>query len=127
MSTQSTEILAHKEELSYTGDKFKADGAYGATDGLHTVSWKFNEFKGRFWIECSLATTPTDSDWFAIPIGSGTDYKEYTSQTTITEANTFTVNAVWVRARVYRSAITPAPGSYSQATLGSVDTVLLNH
>ncbi len=47
--------------------------------------------------------------------------------TTITEAKTFTVNAVWVRARVDRSAITPAPGSYRQATLGSVDTVLLNH
>lgn len=127
MSTQSTEILAHKEELSYTGDKFKADGAYGATDGLHTVSWRLNAFKGRMWIECSLATTPAENDWFAIPIGSGTDYKEYATQTTITEATTFTVNAVWVRARVDRSAITPAPSSYSQATLGSVDTVLLNH
>ena len=126
MSTQSIEILTNKEELSYSGDTFKADGAYGATDGLHTVSWKLNAFKGRIFIECSLITDPGDSDWFAIPIGSGTDYKEYATQTTITEANTFTVNAVWVRARVDRSAITPAPGSYSQATLGSVDSVLLN-
>ena len=31
-------ILTNKEELSFTGEKFKGDGFYGYADGLHTIS-----------------------------------------------------------------------------------------
>ena len=93
---------------------------------MHTVSVHLTEFLGRIWIEATLVVEPTANDWFAIPIGSGTDYKEYAAQTTTTEAFNFTANAVWVRARVDRSAITPAPSSYDQTQHGTVDKVLLN-
>ena len=122
----SIEILGHQQELSYTGDKFKGDGYYGSGDGLHSVAWRLNDFLGRIWIEGTLALEPTSADWFAIPIGSGTDYKEYTAQTSETVVFNFTNNAVWVRARVDRSALDPAPSSYDQNTHGSVDSVLLN-
>ena len=81
---------------------------------------------GRIHLEGSLVTDPTASDWFAIPIGSGTDYKEYTAQTTITEAFNFTNNAVWVRARVDRSAVAGNPTVYDQLLHGTVEKVLLN-
>lgn len=122
----SIEILGHQQELSYTGNKFKGDGYYGSGDGLHSVAWRLNNFLGRIWIEGTLALEPTSADWFAIPIGSGTDYKEYTAQTSETVVFNFTNNAVWVRARVDRSALDPAPSSYDQNTHGSVDSVLLN-
>lgn len=124
--SDSIEILSHQAELSYTGNKYQGDGYYGASDGLHTVSVHLTEFLGRIWIEATLVVEPTANDWFAIPIGSGTDYKEYAAQTTTTEAFNFTANAVWVRARVDRSAITPAPSSYDQTQHGTVDKVLLN-
>lgn len=122
----SEEILSHTTELSYTGAKAKGDGYYGSGDGLHTVVFYLQEFLGRIHMEGSLVTEPTESDWFAIPIGSGTDYKEYIAQTTATEAFNFTNNAVWVRARVDRSALDPAPSEYSQALHGTVEKVLLN-
>lgn len=122
----SEEILSHTTELSYAGAKAKGDGYYGSSDGLHTVVFYLQEFLGRIYMEGSLATDPTDTDWFAIPIGSGTDYKEYIAQTTATEAFNFTNNAVWVRARVDRSALDPAPEAYSQALHGTVEKVLLN-
>jgi len=124
--SDSIEILSHTASLSYTGDKAKGDGYYNTSDGLHTVAWYLTNFLGRIYMEGSLVTEPTDGDWFVIPIGSGTDYKEYTSQTTVTEAFNFTNNAVWVRARVDRSALDPAPGSYDQSLHGTVEKVLLN-
>ena len=71
----SIEILSHTASLSYTGEKFKGDGYYNSSDGLHTTAWTLNNFLGRIWVEGSLATTPGDSDWYSIPIGGATDYK----------------------------------------------------
>jgi hypothetical protein len=122
----SIEILSHTASLSYTGEKFKGDGYYNSSDGLHTTAWTLNNFLGRIWVEGSLATTPGDSDWYSIPIGGATDYKEYTAQTSETVAFSFTGNHVWVRARVDRSALDPAPGSYDQSLHGTVEKVLLN-
>jgi len=122
----SIEILSHTASLSYTGEKFKGDGYYGVSDGLHTTAWTLNNFLGRIRLEASLATTPGDNDWYAIPIGSGTDYKEYTAQTSETVAFSFTGNHVWVRARIDRSALDPVPSEYNQALHGTVEKVLLN-
>ena len=124
--SNSIEILSHTAELSYAGAKAKGDGYYNTSDGLHTVAFYLKDFLGRIHLEGSLVTDPTASDWFAIPIGSGTDYKEYTAQTTITEAFNFTNNAVWVRARVDRSAVAGNPTVYDQSLHGTVEKVLLN-
>lgn len=53
-----------------TSDSVRADSFYGFTDGLHTVAIYMNNFTGRFFIEGTLATTPTADDWFTINIGN---------------------------------------------------------
>ena len=44
-------ILTNKEELSFTGEKFKGDGFYGYADGLHTISFHFSGFVGRLFVD----------------------------------------------------------------------------
>ena len=82
----------------FSSYKFKGDGWYGETDGLHTVLFVPNNvdgFKGIFKMQASLSTTPTEDDWTDIPnvsIGDGI--------VTLTDPSTFnfTGNYVWVRA-----------------------------
>ena len=56
---------------THTGDKFKGDGYYGRSDGLHTIQINLNDFIGTIAMEGTLASTPTDDDWFTIPLGTG--------------------------------------------------------
>ena len=39
-----------------TGEKFKGDGYYGRSDGLHTVQYTVSGFEGTIDIEATLAT-----------------------------------------------------------------------
>jgi len=124
--SNTVEILTHEASLNYTGDKAKGDGYYGSSDGIHTVAFYLKDFLGRIHLEGSLVTDPTASDWFSIQIGTATDYREYTAQTTGTVANTVTGNFVWIRARVDRSAVAGSPSSYVEADHGQLEKVLLN-
>jgi len=136
MSTTSINILPSQAELSYTGDKIKADGYYGQTDGLHTVSARVTNFVGRIYLEGSLATEPASTDWFPIYLTSGNSFRQYPVTSTpsgsnslgdtTTEAWTFRSNLLWIRARVDRSYISPAPANYDVADHGTVDKILLN-
>jgi hypothetical protein len=136
MSTTSINILPSQAELSYTGDKIKADGYYGQTDGLHTVSARVTNFVGRIYLEGSLATDPASTDWFPIYLTSGNSFRQYPVTSTpsgsnslgdtTTEAWTFRSNLLWIRARVDRSYISPAPANYDVAAHGTVDKILLN-
>jgi len=136
MSTTSINILPSQSVLSYTGDKQKADGYYGQTDGLHTVSARVTNFVGRIYLEGSLATDPASTDWFPIYLTSGNTFRQYPVTSvpsgsnnlgdTTTEAWTFRANLLWVRARVDRSYITPVPANYDVALHGTVDKILLN-
>jgi len=133
MSNVSYTMLINKAELSYTGDNIKADAFYGNTDGLHTVSVKFNDFVGRVYIEGTLATIPTENDWFTINLSSGTAYKQYPVNAAIptgtvgdtgTDGFTFRVNAIYLRAKIDRSHL--GAGAYSQVAHGRIDQILLN-
>lgn len=136
MSATSVTILSHQEELSYTGDKVKADGYYGQTDGLHTVSASLTNFVGRIHIEASLATEPTEGDWFPIYLTSGNSFREYPVDATpsgsnglgdtTVEAWTFRANILWLRARVDRSALNPLPTEYDVTLHGKVNKIFLN-
>ena len=97
------------------GDKYKADGYYGFTDGLHTVAIYPNNFKGNVEIQASLAETPTSSDWFNITLKNGT-VAQYNLDGTV-DAYTFTGNFIYLRARVTPEA----------TNIGSVDKILLNY
>ena len=136
MSATSITLLTNQSSLSYSGDAVKADGYYGKTDGVHTVSVTVNNFVGRIHIEASLATTPTAADWFPIYLTSGNSFKQYPVTAvpsgvnnlgdTATEAWTFRANILWIRARVDRSALNPLPPSYDPNLHGMVDKILLN-
>ena len=100
--------------LDHTGfvtDKVKGDGYYSQPDGVHTVAYTFvnlgdstDDFNGTAKMQGSLATTPTEDDYFDI---SGTTVTSDQSTTTVS-AN-FTGNFVWVRAKVETSNATSNP------------------
>ena len=92
---------------THTGTKYKGDGYYGRSDGIHTVQYDLNSFIGTIKMQGTLATTPTDSDYFDIIS---------TTETSTTGASiyNFTGNYVWVRTVV----------TY---TNGAVTSIKLNH
>ena len=98
------------DNTGFVSDKFKGDGYYSQPDGVHTVAYKVDtSLTGSIKMQGSLATTPTEDDWFDI---SGTTFTTDQS-TTISSAN-FTGNFVWVRAKA------------TSITAGSITQILLN-
>jgi hypothetical protein len=125
MST-SVILLPHSNDnASMVGDPAQADGWYGFSDGLHTISLQVANFSGRIYIQASLALEPTEDDWFDIQLGSEYSYLQFPvnpsyptgflSGDTTTVALNFYANILWLRAKLDRSylAITePYDGSY---------------
>ena len=98
------------DTTGFVSDKFKGDGYYSQPDGVHTVAYKVDtSLTGSIKMQGSLATTPTEDDWFDI---SGTTFTTDQS-TTISSAN-FTGNFVWVRSKA------------TSITAGSITQILLN-
>jgi hypothetical protein len=111
-----------------TGDKYKGDGYYGRSDGLHTVQINLNDFVGTINIQATLSADPTSSDWFTVELGTGSQSVdttgliaeeniteiEYTDATTNNKVYNFTGNYVWVRA-------------YVSYTAGTINSIMLNH
>ena len=91
--------------LDYTGfltDKAKGDGYFSQPDGVHTVAYQVvnlgdstDDFIGTIKMQGSLATTPTEDDWFDI---AGTSHTSDGSTTPV--SSNFTGNFVWVRAKI---------------------------
>ena len=113
---------------SYTGEKYKGDGYYGRSDGLHTIQVNLSGFLGEVQLQGTLAVDPTADDWFTVRLGSGqtidttgkivsaiTSKLEYTDNETSSKTYNFTGNYVWVRAYV------------SNWTDGTVNSIQLNH
>ena len=110
--------------LDHTGfvtDKVKGDGYYSQPDGVHTVAYQVlnrgdsvDDFFGSCKMQGTLATTPTEDDWFDI---SGTTFVSDQS-ITISSAN-FTGNYVWVRAKVVTTNVS---GNRAMVT-----SILFNH
>lgn len=89
------------------GDKYKGDGYYGRSDGIHTVQYNLSEFTGTIIIEGTLEVNPTDTDWFSV-------HSYASAQETDNKIVSFTGNYVWVRAKIV----------YTDGTLNSI---ILNH
>ena len=111
-----------------TGDKFKGDGYYGRSDGLHTIQINLSGFLGDVQLQGTLAVDPTADDWFTVRLGSGqtidttgkifnaiTSKLEYTDNETSSKTYNFTGNYVWIRVYV------------SNWTDGTVNSIQLNH
>ena len=120
----TTETAGASVTLDHTGfvtDKTKGDGYFSQPDGVHTVAYQVvnqvdstDDFIGTIKMQGSLATTPTEDDYFDI---SDTTYTADQS-TTIASFN-FTGNFVWVRAKI---TTTNASGNPSLVT-----SILLNN
>jgi hypothetical protein len=98
------------DNTGFVSAKSQGDGYYSQPDGVHTVSYKVNTtLTGSIKMQGTLATTPTEDDWFDI---AGTTFTTDQS-TTISSAN-FTGNFVWVRAKA------------TGITAGTITEILLN-
>ena len=110
----TTEAAGASFTLDYVGfvtDKNKGDGYYSQVDGIHTVAYHVNStMTGSIKMQGSLATTPTEDDWFDI---AGTTFTA--DQSTLVDSKNFTGNFVWVRAKC------------TGMTAGSVSKILYNH
>ena len=110
--------------LDHTGfvtDKAKGDGYYSQPDGVHTVAYAVvnlgdstDDFNGTIKMQGSLATTPTEDDWFDI---SGTTMTS--DQSTTNVSYNFTGNYVWLRAKTETTNLTSNPSM--------VTSILLNN
>jgi len=103
----STVTLDH---TGFVSDKAKGDGYYSQPDGVHTVAYQVNStMAGSIKMQGSLATTPTEDDWFDI---AGSTFTA--DQSTLISTANFTGNFVWVRAKA------------TSVTAGTISSVLIN-
>jgi hypothetical protein len=82
---------------TWSSGQYKGNGYYGYTDGLHTITYSVSGFAGVLKFQASLATNPTENDWFDVPttvIGDGI------TPVSGTYYFNFTGNFVWVRAHI---------------------------
>ena len=105
-----SQVNADDSTASTTSDKVKADGYFGNADGLHTVAYICSsDFVGTIKMQGSLATTPTEDDYFDI---AGTTFTA--DQSTLISTANFTGNFVWIRAKA------------TLVTAGTISSILLN-
>ena len=111
--TTETSDGSTSTSLDHTGfvsDKAKGEGYYSQPDGVHTVAYQVDgTLTGSIKIQGSLATTPTEDDWFDI---AGSTFTA--DQSTLIGTANFTGNFVWVRAKA------------TSVTAGSISSVLIN-
>ena len=99
------------DHTGFVSDKAQGDGYYSQPDGVRTVAYQVNStMTGSIKMQGSLATTPTEDDWFDI---SGSTFTA--DQSTLIGTANFTGNFVWVRAKA------------TSVTAGTISSVLLNN
>ena len=109
--TSDGSTTATLDHTGFVSDKAQGDGYYSQPDGVHTVAYQVNStMTGSIKMQGSLATTPTEDDWFDI---SGSTFTA--DQSTLIGTANFTGNFVWVRAKA------------TSVTAGTISSVLLNN
>lgn len=93
------------------GNIYKGDGYYSRADGFHTVQITVNDLIGTVTIQATLATVPSEVDWFDVLSHVATDNSPLRSGSFIYN---FTGNYVWIRAKLVY-------------TDGTLNTITLNH
>ena len=114
-TTESASASITLDHVGFVSDKVKGDGYYSQPDGLHTVSYTLSASypaSAVIKMQGTLATTPTEDDWFDI---SGTSFTTDGTTTINNVSFNFTGNIVWVRAKA------------TGVTGGTIQTVLLNN
>jgi hypothetical protein len=123
MARKTTTLLplTGATSLDTTGTAVPGDSYYGYTDGIHTVAVYGNNLTGRISIQGTLATTPTEADWFDILL-TGMPYKDYSAFTGV-QGFTFVANLVYLRAKLDRTSL----GITDYTTAGHVGKIYLNY
>lgn len=101
MSTESKILLSNISAESASADfsyseKQKGAGYHKYNDGVHTVFYVLDNFKGTIKIQATLALYPGDNDWFDVDgteIGGDSSVIIGSAKTT-----TFTGKFAWIRA-----------------------------
>ena len=106
------------DHVGFVTDKAKGDGYYSQPDGVHTVAYHVgatlnDDANISIKMQGSLATTPTEDDWFHVS-GTTINQDNIDGSTLAFHAN-FTGNFVWVRAKV------------TGMSAGSITKILYNH
>lgn len=60
--------------LNTTGEKIRAGGYFGLSDGMHTVQITYHNFTGGVGIQGTLSLNPTENDWFWINLDGDTNF-----------------------------------------------------
>ena len=104
-------LFTDSYDISYAkSHKTKGDGYFSQPDGVHTVAYQVNgTLTGSIKMQGSLATTPTEDDFFDI---AGTTFTA--DQSTLISTANFTGNFVWIRAKA------------TSVTAGTISSVLVN-
>ena len=122
-------------QVNVSGDKQKGAG-YSNTIGCnHTVSIATINLIGRVFIEGSLASDPSEADWFPIQLIPGQDYIQFPADPraptgasggdSSVVAYNFSGNYIWIRARLNRDYLVPYPMDTS--FVGAIKYVLLTY
>jgi hypothetical protein len=121
-------------DMNTTSNTVKGDSFYGYSDGWHTVQVVYSQYVGRFHVEASLATTPTDTDWFPIKpeVTNGTEFSAGLSYVQFNtnnpgdgaEAYTFRGNFTYLRVRMDRGHV--GDGETYDPSYGSISKVILS-
>jgi hypothetical protein len=122
-------------EINVTGTQQRGAGYSNAIGCNHTVSIAVANFIGRIYIEGSLETWPTDTDWFPIQLIGEIPYLQFPQNQnaptgdgggdTDVVAYSFSGNYIWIRARVDRTYLVPPPTD--PTLVGAVRYILLNY
>lgn len=107
-------VLLHTtNEFETIGQQWRIDQWLPHNGGWYTIGMSVENFKGRIWLEGSLATNPTDNDWFPIWMQLKNPYLQFPVNVKAptgtnggdshTVAYKFQANLLWLRARLDRS------------------------
>ncbi len=119
-----------------------AGGYYGSTSGLHTLAFTLRNFVGRIYVQATLASNPTEEDWFNIKFSESCNfYLEFTDtviyapevEKTIHQygvTGTFAENVVgnftYLRVGIDRDYISTAPTDIQKSLAGKLEEVQIN-
>ncbi|EHU8780843.1 hypothetical protein N0S44_000073 [Escherichia coli] len=118
-------------------------GYYGSTTGLHTISFTLRNFIGRIYVLATLASNPTDDDWFPIKFTESCKYYlEFTDMvilnpnggdlirqqgTTGTFAETVIGNFTYIKVGIDRDYISKYPSDVQKSLAGKLEQILINY
>lgn len=121
-------------KFTATGEKVRADQWTHLNNRQYTIAIYLNNFKGRVWIEASLASDPDEGDWFPIHLNGNIPYAGYPKSISLlgesgVDAYTFIANIIWIRAKMDRGDVLPnTENPYPQLnSLGNVKQIIMSY